>query len=139
MALLAGDKKRYRELAKEARRLAKKKKADAAERLAAELDQARKEDPKRFWRTIKALGGLCRSSAITTEVQRQDGSKSADPKVVLEEFKNHFEKLHNEGHDATLFDKENFERIIQVGPGGPRTTRRRRGRAALASGDLEGD
>lgn len=111
VALLAGDKKRYRELAKEARRLAKKKKADAAERLAAELDQARKEDPKRFWRTIKALGGLCRSSAITTEVQRQDGSKSADPKVVLEEFKNHFEKLHNEGHDATLFDKENFERI----------------------------
>jgi hypothetical protein len=110
VALLVGNEARYRALTKEARQLAKEKKCAAASRTMQELEELQSLDNKRFWAVLKRLGGMNKSPGIA-EVQLPDGSKSKDPEVVLDTFKQHFDTLGNQGHDAALFDAAKFEQV----------------------------
>ena len=109
-ALLGGDQNEYRRLSKEAHRLAKKKKEESMEKFIQDLEGTRTRDNARFWTTIKRLGGLSTSSA-TTEIIASDGTRSSDPKIIRETFKEHFDRLGNQGHATSLFDEANFVKI----------------------------
>ena len=109
-ALTAGNKAEYKRLSREVHKVAAEKKALAISKLATELEEVRVSDNKRYWGLVKALGGFKGSSAIT-EVRLADGSVSSDPEVIRNHFKEHFERLGNQGHDGAQFDAKNFEYV----------------------------